>query len=123
MLKDYVYGPVMPPYICCDGRFARKYGICEAIIFNFLYHDFLTTSQMKRYGGWHKEDGLIEESGRLWRCHSETNLFGFFADIFDKQQHRDAINHLCDEGLLYLRPSLTEGYYWVCIGEEVAEND
>lgn len=119
MLKDYVYGPIMPPYICCDGRFAEKYGIVEAIIFNYLYHDFVTTSQMKRYGGWHQEDGWMEADGHMWRCCSETNLFGCFTGIFNEQQHRDAINHLCNERLLHLRPSLTDGYYWISIGEEL----
>lgn len=118
MLKDYVYGPIMPPYICCDGRFARRYGITEAIIFNFLYHDFLTRAQMKRYGGWHEEDGWMEEGGRLWRCNSQEILFGGFNGIFSEQQHKDAIRHLCDEGLLFVRPSVTDGYYWVSIGEE-----
>lgn len=118
MLKDYEYGPILPPYICCDGRFAKKYGIAEAIIFNLLYHDFLTTSQKIRYGGWHQDDGWREEDGHLWRCHSGNNLFGCFDGIFDEQQHRDAIAHLCNEGLLYLRPSLTEGYYWISIGKE-----
>lgn len=118
MLRDYEYGPILPPYICCDGRFAKKYGITEAIIFNFLYHDFLTRSQMKRYGGWHEEDGWIEEGGRLWQYNSQKVIFGWFAGIFSEQQHKDAIKHLCDEGLLFLRPSVTDGYYWISIGEE-----
>ena len=73
---------------------------------------------MKRYGGWHEGDGWMEEGGRLWRCNSQKVLFGWFAGIFSEQQHKDAIKHLCDEGLLFLRPSATDGYYWISIGEE-----
>lgn len=118
MITDYSYGPVMWPYICCDGRFAKKYGIAEAISFNFLYHDFMTASIMKKHDGWHNEDGWMEEGGHIWRCHSENTLFGCFAGIFEEQQHRDAIKHLCEEALLFVRPSVTDGYYWISIGEE-----
>lgn len=118
MLNDYVYGPMAYPHIHFDSRFAKRYGIVEAIIFDQLYYDFLTELQMKLSSGWPRDEGWIEEAGRWWRRYTSRYLFGSFSVLFDAQEHKRAVGHLCQEGLLFLKPSVTDGYWWIAIGEE-----
>lgn len=123
MLSDYIYGPVMYPYVCFDARFAERYGVTEAIVFNHLYHDFLVEVQMKTSSGWARDDGWIKEAGRWWRMHTTDSLLNEWHNFIDAQQVKVAIEHLCKEKVLYVRPSMTNGYWWVAIGEEENKDD
>lgn len=118
MLSDYVYGPNIRSYTCFDAHFAERYGLAEAIIFNQIYFDFMQEYQQREFSKWKQDEGWMEEQGRSWSRYRETALFGRFAELFDQTLIQSAFAHLCAEGLLYLRPSVTEGYYWVSIGEE-----
>lgn len=119
MLEDYSYCRAGPRDVFFDGAFARKYGIKEAILFNFLYCHYTDNLKMKLADRWHDhEDGWMNEGGHWWqRCFADL-LFKWYKIIFDEQEHKDAIKSLCDAGLLYVRPSMTDGYYWIAIGEE-----
>lgn len=121
MLENYAYCPANFPAIFFDVRFAKKYGIAEAIIFNDLYYSFTESLKMMlhRYKTWGECDGWIKEGGYWWERYTADYLFGRYKTLYDEQTHKNAIKNLCDRGLLYLRPSLTEGYYWLRIGEEV----
>ena len=118
MIKDYMIGPSMRPYCCFDIRFAEKYGLEEAIVFNSLAHDIMMMEQMnesrKHWGG---EPGCMEEGGIFWVRVTEKLLF-HASSLFTEPQIRQIIRNLESFGLLYVRPSMTKGYFWIALGEE-----
>lgn len=120
MLRDYSYGPTRLPLISFDARFAIKYGITEAIIFNDLYFDLSMRLKImqRRNRTWNEHNGWIEEGGYWWMRCTEEYLFDEFSILFSKRERKVAIKNLCDAGLLCIRPSMTAGYYWIRIGEE-----
>lgn len=120
MLKDYEIGPVIFPAVFFDTRFAKKYGINEAIIFNNLAHGIYFTAQQAKYRSyWNDMCGGIVEDGKFWLRCPERYLFGSICPLFDENKIRDILKNLEGQGVFLIRPSLTSGYYWVTFGPEM----
>ncbi|MEQ2655934.1 hypothetical protein AAAT68_03595 [Lawsonibacter asaccharolyticus] len=118
MIKDYMIGPSMYPYGCFDIRFAKKYGIEEAIIFNILAHEIILMTQRdesRKY--WGGEPGCMEEGGHFWVRFTENFLF-HTSTLFTEAKIRQTLRNLESSGLLLVRPSMTKGYFWITLGEE-----
>lgn len=122
MLENYIYCPATSSEIFFDARFAAQYGVNEAIIFNNLYYAYSESLTMTKHRSkiWHDESGWLREGGYWWERCTQKYLFERFSIFLCEQEHKTAIKNLCDAGLLYVRPSMTEGYYWIrfCEGSE-----
>ena len=125
MLKDYTYFPSSVPCVGFDIRFAAKYGYEEAIVFNDLYLLTQIIYRQHQYKAKHWLDagGCMEEDGVVWFCLAEEYLYGRIAPFFDGYRIRAVLLRLEQEGLLTIRPSATDGCYWVAIGEERGHPD
>lgn len=120
ILKDYEIGPAIFPAVFFDIRFAKKYGINEAIIFNSLAHDIVVTDhQAKHRSYWNDMCGGIVEDGKFWLRCPEDYLFRSICSLFDENQIRDILKRLEKQGIFRIRSSLTSGYYWVTFGPEM----
>ena len=118
MIKDYMIGPSMYPYGCFDMRFAEKYGLEEAIVFNVLAHEILLTKQTdEERRCWGGVSGCMEEGGIFWVRVTEKFLFHTLS-LFKEANIRQIIKNLESFGLLFVRPSMTKGYFWIALGEE-----
>ena len=104
MIRDYIIGPSMYPYGCFDIRFAEKYGIEEAIVFN-----------RRCWGG---VSGCMEDGGIFWVRVTEKFLFRGNSKLFSETKAKEIVKNLEDFGLLFVRASLTKGYFWIALGEE-----
>lgn len=114
----YELGPVIYPACFFDFRFAEKYGICEAILFNGIAHEIYLVQQFPENAKKHNFLGTMEEGGHLWVRFTEKRLYHPFPNLFDDETTKKAIEHISGSGVILIRPSMTEGYYWVALGED-----
>lgn len=119
MISDYMIGPTIYPHGFYDVRFAKKYGLEEATVFNTLAHEIVMADQMNRSRKyWGGEPGCMEEGGVFWMRITEKALFHRASSLFTEEKTREIIRNLESLGLLLVRPSMTKGYFWIALGEE-----
>lgn len=119
MIRDYIIGPSMYPYGCFDIRFAEKYGIEEAIVFNTLAREIMLTEQTDESRRcWGGVSDCMEDGGIFWVRVTEKFLFRGNSKLFSETKAKEIVKNLEDFGLLFVRASLTKGYFWIALGEE-----
>ena len=115
---QYILGPVVYPAGFFDFRFAEKYGVCEAILFNGIAHEITLAERLSEKEREYNFLGTMEDGGHLWVRFTEKILYHPFPKLFDAETTKKAVEHMKDSGVILIRPSMTRGYYWVAPGDE-----
>lgn len=104
--------PVLYPIVCFDERIAKKYGVCEAILFNEIAHDITAE---KDYGVSREH---ITEGDSFWVRFYAPALGRPCAELFGAQEAVRALRHLETSGLLRFRPDKDGAFRWIALGGE-----
>lgn len=103
------------PLCCFDARVAKKLGIsCALVLNNLVCIDDNSKLLYRHYAKKRQVEGVMNEDGLIWSRHS----LKYFSDQFPfytQGKILNALKKLEENDIIKIRPSLTNGFYWVAI--------
>ena len=103
------------PLCCFDARIAEQFGIDCALLLNHLVCiDDNNKLLLRHYGERRQIEGVMQERGLIWSRHS-LQYFSRLFPFYRPGKILNVLEKMKKIGLIELRPSLTDGFYWVAV--------
>lgn len=103
------------PLCCFDARIAKTLGIpCALGLNNLVCIDDTNKLLCRHYAGRRQVEGVINEDGLIWSRHS-LKYFSEQFPFYTEGKILNTLGKLEENGLIKIRPSLTNGFYWVAV--------
>lgn len=103
------------PMCCFDARVAEAFGIaCALVLNNLVCIDDDSKLLYRHYAKKRQVEGVMKENGLIWSRHGLKQLSAQFP-FYTSVKILNALKKLEQNGLIKVRPSLTDGFYWVAV--------